>query len=127
MDKADIAAKAVSQLRKMGIQIHIDDFGTGYSSLSYINHFPVNALKIDRSFINKMSTNEETYEIIKAIISLAHNLSLDVVAEGIELNDQLVRMRELKCEYAQGYLFSRPKESEGINLCMQGGRVVVGS
>ena len=102
----------LSQLKEMDIQIHIDDFGTGYSSLSYIQQFPVSALKIDRSFINKMGIEGEDSEIVRAIVSLAHNLKMDVIAEGVEKGEHLPILRALKCKYVQGYFFSQPLNSE---------------
>lgn len=114
MENADLALTTLQKLREMGIQLHIDDFGTGYSSLSYINVFPVSALKIDRSFIAKMSDSEESLEIIKAIITLAKNLNFEVIAEGLEEIGQVSKMKELNCDFAQGFYFSRPMDPEGI-------------
>lgn len=107
----------LSQLKEMDIQIHIDDFGTGYSSLSYIQQFPVSALKIDRSFINKMGLEGEDSEIVRAIVNLAHNLKMDVIAEGVEKGEHLPILKALKCKYVQGYFFSQPlngKEAENL-------------
>jgi diguanylate cyclase (GGDEF)-like protein/PAS domain S-box-containing protein len=117
MENPDAAARIMGQLRDLGIHIHIDDFGTGYSSLSYIHRFPINALKIDRSFVAKMFANDENMEIIKAIISLAHSLNLDLIAEGLELSDQLSHLKKLKCQFGQGFLFSRPMEVKRIENC----------
>jgi len=105
----------LSQLKEMDIQIHIDDFGTGYSSLSYIQQFPVSALKIDRSFINKMGLEGEDSEIVKAIVNLAHNLKMDVIAEGVEKEEHLSILKALKCKYVQGYFFSQPLNSQEAN------------
>jgi EAL domain-containing protein (putative c-di-GMP-specific phosphodiesterase class I) len=105
----------LSQLKEMDIQIHIDDFGTGYSSLSYIQQFPVSALKIDRSFINKMGLAGEDSEIVRAIVNLAHNLKMDVIAEGVEKGEHLPILKALKCKYVQGYLFSQPLNSQEVN------------
>jgi diguanylate cyclase (GGDEF)-like protein/PAS domain S-box-containing protein len=100
--------KVLSQLKEMDIQIHIDDFGTGYSSLSYIQQFPVSALKIDRSFINKMGLEGEDSEIVRAIVNLADNLRMDVIAEGVEKGEHLPILKALNCKYVQGYFFSHP-------------------
>ncbi|BFM38709.1 EAL domain-containing protein [Synechocystis sp. LKSZ1] len=108
LDSVDSSAKIIRELKSRQIQISIDDFGTGYSSLSYLNQFPFNTLKIDRSFVEEVDTNPEKRAIIKTIIELAHTLKMDVVAEGIETNAQKSILRALKCEYGQGYLFSRP-------------------
>jgi diguanylate cyclase (GGDEF)-like protein/PAS domain S-box-containing protein len=102
------AAAMIRKLRDIGIHIHIDDFGTGYSSLSYLNRFAVNALKIDRSFVMKMLSDNENREIVKTIASLAHTLNLDIVAEGVEGADQLKEIRDMNCQYGQGYMFYRP-------------------
>lgn len=92
----------------------IDDFGTGYSSLSYLQCLPIDILKIDRSFIQNLENNEKNLEIVKTIVSLAKNLNLEVVAEGIENTDQLAILRELECHYGQGYLFSIPLTNTDI-------------
>ncbi len=96
------------QLKEMKVKIHIDDFGTGYSSLSYLQQFPVNALKIDRSFINKMGLQGENSEIVQAIVSLAQSLNIEVIAEGVEQNEHVPILQTLKCKYVQGYFFSHP-------------------
>jgi diguanylate cyclase (GGDEF)-like protein/PAS domain S-box-containing protein len=97
----------LAALQDMGVKIHIDDFGTGYSSLSYLHKFPVNALKIDQSFISRISTDGEELEIIRTIITLAHNLNLDVIAEGVELEHQFSSINNLDCAFGQGFLFSK--------------------
>jgi diguanylate cyclase (GGDEF)-like protein/PAS domain S-box-containing protein len=102
----------LSELKQMDIQIHIDDFGTGYSSLSYIHKFPVSALKIDKSFIARIGDQGENSEIVKAIVNLAHNLNLDVIAEGVEKTEHLPILKALECKYVQGYLFSQPINSK---------------
>lgn len=111
MEDVETAITMITNLRNMGIHIHIDDFGTGYSSLSYIHRFPVNALKIDRSFVEKMMSSDENLEIVKTIVSLANNLKLDIIAEGLEMTDQLTQIRDLKCLYGQGFLISRPMDA----------------
>ena len=127
MKDPDSATAMMVQLRDLGVNIHIDDFGTGYSSLSYIHRFPVSALKIDRSFVQKMFANNENMEIIKTIISLAHNLGLDLIVEGLELSEQLVQMKELKCSYGQGFLFSKPMEVATIDNLLASGNPFFGS
>ena len=107
------------RLRNMGIRSHIDDFGTGHSSLSYLQLFPVSALKIDRSFINKLTTNGENQEIITHIVSLAKSLNFDVIAEGVEMEHQLANVRNLHCGYGQGFLFARPMAFNAIDAWMQ--------
>jgi EAL domain-containing protein (putative c-di-GMP-specific phosphodiesterase class I) len=108
MENVEVAVATMKRLRDMGIRIHIDDFGTGYSSLSYLYHFPIDALKIDRTFINKLSAGGENREVIMSIISLANSLNFDVIAEGVELSHQLSTIEGLQCQYGQGFLFAQP-------------------
>lgn len=112
MENAKIAAASLMQLKALGVQLGIDDFGTGYSSLSYLHSFPIDALKIDRSFVNRIGANGENLEIVRTIVTLAHNLKLHVIAEGIETEGQLNQLKELGCEYGQGYFFSPPVDAE---------------
>jgi diguanylate cyclase (GGDEF)-like protein len=119
MESADSACTTLSQLRSLGISVSIDDFGTGYSSLSYLHRFPVNTLKIDRSFISRMGVGGGNSEVIRTIISLASTLGLDVVAEGVETEDQRERLKALDCEFCQGYLFSRPVDAEAATAMLQ--------
>jgi PAS domain S-box-containing protein len=115
MADADRSAVVLSELKALGVRLDIDDFGTGYSSLSRLQHFPVDRLKIDRSFISRMDTDGETREIIRIIIMLAHGLGLKVVAEGVETQVQADMLKDLDCELAQGYLYSRPVPSDTID------------
>jgi EAL domain-containing protein (putative c-di-GMP-specific phosphodiesterase class I) len=104
----DYTIAILSELGAMGIKIAIDDFGTGYSSLSYLKRFPITTLKIDRIFIQDATQDAQDAAIISAIIVLAHNLRLKVVAEGVETGEQRLFLREMNCNTMQGYLFSRP-------------------
>ncbi|HEX3561131.1 MAG TPA: EAL domain-containing protein [Pyrinomonadaceae bacterium] len=113
MENIDTATDMLRQLRALGIKLAIDDFGTGYSSLSYLHRFPIDTLKIDRSFVTRMSENNENTEIVRTIVVLAQNLGMDVVAEGVETNEQLVLLQKLGCENGQGYFFSKPVGSDG--------------
>ena len=108
MERSETVTALLAELRALGVDIHIDDFGTGYSSLSYLRMLPVNAVKIDRSFISGMQEKQERGEMVRAIVALAHNLRLAVIAEGVETVDELEALRTLGCEFAQGYLFDRP-------------------
>ena len=108
MEKAKYTGPMLEHLRGLAIKLSIDDFGTGYSSLSYLRRFEIDTLKIDSSFVGKMTHDDESSEIVRAIISLAHNLRKDMVAEGVETASQLARLREMRCTLAQGYFFSRP-------------------
>ena len=112
MENAESVITMMRQIRDLGIQLSIDDFGTGYSSLSYLHRFPINTLKVDRSFVNTMEDGTENGEIVRTVIALAKTLRLNVVAEGIETIHQLHQLRILGCEYGQGYLFSRPVPAE---------------
>lgn len=106
METAVSMTERLGQLRDLGIRLSLDDFGTGYSSLNYLHRFPINTLKIDRSFVNGLGNGQD--QIVKAIVSLAHGLGMDVVAEGVETTQQLEQLKALGCEYGQGYLFSKP-------------------
>jgi diguanylate cyclase (GGDEF)-like protein len=108
MSNAEAAIEGLRQLQANGIQICIDDFGTGYSSLAYLRRLPINTLKIDRSFVHQITEDPKSLDIVKTIISLAHTLELDVVAEGIETRSQLELLQSLSCQYGQGYYFSQP-------------------
>src|SRR5206468_2504740 len=99
MDNPDAAAAMLLQLRDLGIGVGIDDFGTGHSSLSYLHRFPIDTLKIDRSFVKQMDIGDENAEIVQAIVTLAHNLNMDVVAEGVETAEQRSQLRKMACEY----------------------------
>ncbi|OIP70880.1 MAG: GGDEF domain-containing response regulator [Oscillatoriales cyanobacterium CG2_30_40_61] len=103
--------EVLKQLKKLGIQFCIDDFGTGYSSLSRLHEFPIDTLKIDRSFVSRIGLNQGEIELIRTIITLAHGLGMDVVAEGIETKSQLNQLSLLGCEWGQGFLFSKPLNS----------------
>jgi EAL domain-containing protein (putative c-di-GMP-specific phosphodiesterase class I) len=111
MQDPESAAAMLVQLRDLGVRVGLDDFGTGYSSLNYLRRFALSTLKIDRSFISQMDASAESAEIVQTIVSLAHNLAMDVVAEGIEKAEQRARLQALACEYGQGYYFSRPLDS----------------
>jgi diguanylate cyclase (GGDEF)-like protein len=113
MDNAEAAALMFKQLRSLGVQLSIDDFGTGYSSLSYLHRFPLNYLKIDRSFVMRLTTDNDN-AIVRTISTLAHNLGMEVIAEGIETEEQHQQLKMLGCEYGQGYLFSRPVDSDSV-------------
>jgi len=108
MDNPEKAIAMLRRLKNLGLQLSIDDFGTGYSSLSYLHRFPIDTLKVDRSFVGTMEDGSENGEIVRTVIALAKALNLVVVAEGIETIHQLHQLRILGCEYGQGYLFSRP-------------------
>src|SRR6185437_15792131 len=113
MENAEAAAMMFKQLRALGVQLSIDDFGTGYSSLSYLHRFPLNYLKIDRSFVSRLTTDNDN-AIVRTISTLARNLGMEVIAEGIETVEQYQQLKMLGCEYGQGYLFSHPVDNQGV-------------
>ncbi len=108
MEHSETALRVLSELQNLGVRLSTDDFGTGFSSLSYLHRFPFDRLKIDRSFINTMDQDTKSGEIVRTILMLAQNLNIETVAEGIETSQQLGQLRELGCNFGQGYLFSKP-------------------
>jgi diguanylate cyclase (GGDEF)-like protein len=108
VDESSSTAGVLSGLRDLGIQVQIDDFGTGYSSLSYLHTLPIDTLKIDRSFISRLGTSSNNTEIVQTMFSLAHNLGMKVIAEGVETNEQLSSLKSMHCDYVQGFLFAKP-------------------
>ncbi len=119
MENAEYAADMLSQLRDLRVQINVDDFGTGYSSLSYLHRFPVNNLKIDQSFVSRIGVDEENSEIISTILTLARNLGMDVIAEGVETKEQLHHLQALGCEQGQGFYFSVPVDNEKASALIE--------
>ncbi|HWQ84934.1 MAG TPA: EAL domain-containing protein, partial [Anaerolineales bacterium] len=115
-----LTSETFHRLQALGVQLQIDDFGIGYSSLSYLSQFPVNALKIDQSFIKKMAVDNSQLEIVQAIVMLAQRLDVVVVAEGVETAAQLHQLQSLGCEYGQGFYVSKPLESAGIEAILAG-------
>lgn len=114
MENPESATETIHQLRRRQIETYMDDFGTGYSSLSYLQRFPIDTLKVDHSFITRMEMNQESLEIVRTIVALAHTLGRKVVAEGIESASQLAVLRTLDCDYGQGHLFSKPLAAEVV-------------
>ena len=108
VEDTEASAAMLAQLKEIGLKLSIDDFGTGYSSLAYLKRFPLDALKIDRSFVRDITSDKNDAAIVSATIGLAHNLNLRVVAEGVEQQVQVDILRAQGCDEAQGYLFSRP-------------------
>ena len=106
-------------LKALGVELHIDDFGTGYSSLSYLQRFSATALKIDRSFIDKMTGSQEGGKLVATIVAMAHTFGMAVVAEGVETPEQLELLRSLRCEYSQGYLHSKPLDAESMTAYLR--------
>ncbi|MDD2696036.1 MAG: EAL domain-containing protein, partial [Anaerolineales bacterium] len=119
MDNPELAIDILNRLQSLGVEVHIDDFGTGYSSLLYLHMLPINAIKIDRSFISGSGMQDNGPEIIQTIIKLAHELKVEAIAEGVETQEQFERLRNLDCEYAQGYLLSHSLESQAVERLLQ--------
>ena len=112
----------LDELRAIGVRISIDDFGTGYSSLSYLSNFPLDSLKIDRSFVSGVDSNADGAAITAAIVAMAHSLGLKVVAEGVETREELAVLRDQGCEEVQGHLFSTAVAEESISDLLREGR-----
>ncbi|WP_375513371.1 amino acid permease [uncultured Nostoc sp.] len=123
MDNFELATTVLSQLTALNVELHMDDFGTGYSSLNYLHRLPIKTLKIDRSFVSNIGSRGENLEIVRAIVTLAHNLNMSVTAEGIETVEQLAQLKALQCDYGQGHFFLPAMESAEVetllaaNLC----------
>lgn len=114
MQNADKATFVLEQLQARQIQVSIDDFGTGYSSLSYLHCLPINTLKIDRSFVSPSSANSKNKDIVETILTLARNLGLEVIAEGVETAEQLSHLQKMGCQYGQGYFISKPLDFAAV-------------
>ena len=131
MDDAEGAVRTLTALKALGVRLALDDFGTGYSSLSYLRRFPLDAIKIDRSFVRDIAVDASTAAIVDATIRMAHSLNLDVVGEGVETEAQLAELAARGCDQAQGYLFSAPVLAEDLaalrgwgwcdGICLLGG------
>ncbi len=118
MKHAEEAATVLTKLRGKGIKLLMDDFGTGYSSLSYLHRFPVSTLKINASFVRRMDCGGKDADIVQTIVTLAHTLGMDLIAEGVETASQLEQLRALKVEYGQGYYFAQPVDSAGAEAML---------
>ncbi|MFZ3341051.1 MAG: EAL domain-containing protein [Terriglobales bacterium] len=128
MGEADRALAVLSELKELGVRLSIDDFGTGYSSLSRLPRFPIDSLKIDRTFVSNMNTDKDNHEIVRLIIMLAHSLGLSIVAEGAETEDQVAALKRLGCEMVQGYFYSPPVDAKAaFDLLLRSYRATAGS
>jgi EAL domain-containing protein (putative c-di-GMP-specific phosphodiesterase class I) len=108
MRRSDLVKQTMDALGRLGVRFSLDDFGTGFSSFVHLNSLPITLLKIDKSFVGEMEQREENRKLVHAMINLAHNLSLEVVAEGVETPEQLALLRSFNCDQAQGFLISHP-------------------
>jgi diguanylate cyclase (GGDEF)-like protein/PAS domain S-box-containing protein len=121
MDESDAGIRSLGVLRELGVRLVLDDFGTGYSSLSYLKHLPLDTIKIDRSFVTELTQDGANLPIVEAVISLAHGLGIGVVAEGIETEEQLTRLRQLGCDRGQGFYFARPLPPDDVARLLESG------
>jgi diguanylate cyclase (GGDEF)-like protein len=119
MEHAEAAAAVLTKLRALGIELLMDDFGTGYSSLSYLHRFPLDTLKIDASFVRRMDADPKAADIVQTIVALARTLDMGIVAEGVETDVQLARLRALQVDYGQGYHFGRPLDADAAEAMIQ--------
>jgi EAL domain-containing protein (putative c-di-GMP-specific phosphodiesterase class I) len=124
MQDVEATLSILGGLKALGVRLTVDDFGTGYSSLSYLKRFPIDVLKIDKSFVNDICTDPSDKAIVAAITVMAQQLNIEVVAEGVEGLEQLEFLRELECTFVQGYYFCRPLPAEEIGLLWQHGQLV---
>ena len=123
MHDVEQATAIMANLKALGVQLSIDDFGTGYSSLAYLRRFPIDVLKIDKTFVSDI-THDDDAAIVRAIISLAHSLRLKVIAEGVETPQQLAFLRQHGCDQMQGYLFSRPLSVPAFEALLHDGSML---
>ncbi|MBF8289455.1 MAG: response regulator receiver modulated diguanylate cyclase/phosphodiesterase with sensor(s) [Chloroflexi bacterium] len=121
MDRSEAGLRALADLRALGVRLVLDDFGTGYSSLAYLRHLPLDTIKIDRSFVTELDARDRNVAIVQAVLSLAHGLGINVVAEGIETSSQAARLRELGCDMGQGYAWARPQSAAGVERLLGAG------
>jgi EAL domain-containing protein (putative c-di-GMP-specific phosphodiesterase class I) len=118
MEHTTAVMTMLMRLHALKVQLSLDDFGTGYSSLSYLHRFPLQILKIDRSFVGGMNADRKNAEIVRAIVALARNLGMEVVAEGVETAEHLTALRALQCHYGQGYWFAKPLEAQAATALL---------
>jgi predicted signal transduction protein with EAL and GGDEF domain len=114
LESSEEVVDALRRLRELGVSLVLDDFGTGYSALSYLQNFPLHTIKVDRAFVQRMGTDQDSHELVRALVSMASTLAMDVTAEGIETADQLDRLTALDCRRGQGFFFSRPLDAAAV-------------
>ena len=119
LEESELLGDTLRALRATGVRLVLDDFGTGYSSLGYLNRLPLDALKVDRSFVDGLGVEPRDSAIVKAVVGMAQALSLTVIAEGVEAPTQLAELRTLGCDLAQGYLFARPLPAEELGTMLE--------
>jgi len=113
------ANEVFTKLRNLGVQLEIDDFGSGYSALGYLQHFPISAIKIDKSFVDEIGKSRRGVELIRAIVSMARELGMEAIAEGIETGEQLNELKSLSCGFGQGFLLSKPLDKESAEKILE--------
>jgi diguanylate cyclase (GGDEF)-like protein len=118
VENAAYTAAMLGQLQGLGVQVYLDDFGTGYSSLSYLHRLPFDAIKIDREFVEEMTRSAKAFQLVDVVRTLAQNIGGIVIAEGVETTEQLIALRDLGCEHAQGYYFSKPLDAAGVEALL---------
>jgi EAL domain-containing protein (putative c-di-GMP-specific phosphodiesterase class I) len=114
MSRVDVVERLLGGIRDLGVELSIDDFGTGYSSLAYLKRFPVQRLKIDRAFVRDLGRDADSAAIVRSVVALGHGLSMRIVAEGVETEEQLALLRALGCDEYQGFLFARPMDAAAV-------------
>jgi diguanylate cyclase (GGDEF)-like protein len=119
LDKPEPVVRMLQEIKELGVRIFLDDFGTGYSSLSYLHQLPLDALKIDRSFVSQLESSERAAQLVQTILQMSANLGLDAIAEGVSTMEQMRRLRSLGCRYAQGYLFSAPLDADAMTAMLR--------
>lgn len=119
LDKPEPVVRMLQEIKELGVRIFLDDFGTGYSSLSYLHQLPLDALKIDRSFVSQLESSERAAQLVQTILQMSANLGLDAIAEGVTTMEQMRRLRSLGCRYAQGYLFSAPLNADAMTAMLR--------
>ncbi len=122
MQHTESAIERLRELKELGVRLAVDDFGTGYSSLSYLQRFPIDVLKIDKSFVDGVGSEEKEVELAQAIVDMARALHMEIVAEGIERVEQLERLRQLRCDLGQGYYFAHPVDATTIEELITAGQ-----
>ncbi|MCR5011008.1 MAG: EAL domain-containing protein, partial [Lachnospiraceae bacterium] len=120
LDSADKALACINRIKEMGIKIAIDDFGTGYSSLSYLSKVPADLLKIDKSFIDEMNNSDASKKYVAAIVSMGHIMNMEVISEGVEDDAQIETLREIGCDFIQGFVWGRPLPAEDAEALVKG-------
>jgi EAL domain-containing protein (putative c-di-GMP-specific phosphodiesterase class I) len=121
MEESKALAEILDQIRAMDVRLYLDDFGTGYSSLGYLHRFPIHSLKIHSSFVWQLGKQEDQGQLVRTITTLAENMNMGVVAEGVETSEQLTRLRDLRCDRVQGYFFSKPLAPEAAEVLIASG------